>query len=121
MSNTGPDPARAESTPAPAAATTTAPQGDWTDQVTDLIVDLVDQVHDKTTGPVLQGARALVYGAVAVIVAIFVMVSLVILSVRGLTLLVGEVWISYLAIGGLLTVVGTVLWLKRRTAHLPTE
>ena len=121
MSTTGPDPARAESTPVPAVATITTPQGDWTDQVTDLIVDLVDQVHDKTTGPVLQGARALVYGSVAVIVAIFLMVSLVILSVRGLTLLVGEVWISYLAIGGLLTVVGTVLWLKRRTAHLPTE
>ena len=55
----------ASTTPQPGA-----PEPDWTDQVTDLVVDVVDTVRDKATGPVLKVARQAVYGTIAFFVVL---------------------------------------------------
>jgi hypothetical protein len=44
--------------------------------VTELIVDTVDKVRARTTGPVLNVAHASVYGIVAAIVAVPVLVAM---------------------------------------------
>jgi len=104
---------------ASAIGATTPPAGtDWTDQVTDLIVDVVDRVHDKATGPLLQASRALVYGAVAFIVGFFLLVALVIMFVRLLDLLPGDIWIAYTGAGAILTLAGVFFWSKRRASTL---
>jgi hypothetical protein len=87
---------------------------DWTDQVTDLIVDSVDMVRSRTTGPILQGAK----GAVYAIVALVLLVPIVVLAMVGLVRLLnwaipGDVWIVYTLLGIIFVIAGVVLWSKR--------
>lgn len=115
MSPTAPD----QNTVAAAKdASSSRTEPDWTDQVTDLIVDVVDRVHDKATGPLLQASRVLVYGAVAFIVGFFLLVALIIMSVRLLDLLPGDLWIAYAWAGAVLTLAGMFSWSKRRAPTL---
>jgi hypothetical protein len=88
---------------------------DWTDQVTDLIVDSVDKVRSRTTGPLLEASRAGVLALVAVIVLLPVLVIVTV----GLTrffhwLLPGGIWVSYTVMGVLFLLVGVLLWRQRR-------
>ena len=49
-----------------AAGSPTPPPGDdWPAKATDQIVSLVDQIRDKTTGPAIRAARAMVFGFLA--------------------------------------------------------
>lgn len=86
---------------------------DWTDQVTGLIVDSVDKVRDKTTGPILEYSRISVHLVVAVILMVPVSVLAMIGVIRLLTWAVGQAWISYTIIGAVMVIVGTVLWSLR--------
>jgi hypothetical protein len=99
--------------PTSAASPSTPAEPDWTDQVTDLIVDVVDRVHDKTTGPILGIARALVYGTVAFFAAIAVTILGIILIVRLLDRIPGDIWIPYVAIGAVLVLAGLLFWSRR--------
>lgn len=90
-----------------------AAETDWTDQVADLVVDTVDRLHDRTTGPLLKAARGIVYGVVAVMVGLVVLVLLTVLGVRLLDSVPGPIWIPYAALGAVLVVVGAILWSKR--------
>lgn len=97
---------------------------DWPAQATDTIVDLVGQVRDKTTGPVLTAARGAVFGVLIAVLVALGLTSLVIALVR-LTQIGLEaaaeaagreisrataVWLSYLIVGCLFVAVGAVLW-----------
>jgi H+/Cl- antiporter ClcA len=93
-------------------------ESDWTDQVTDLVVDVVDRVHDSTTGPLLTLAKSVVVGLVAGIVGVTAIVLVTLLSVRALDLLPLDIWLPYLVLGVLLTAAGLFLWSKR---HPVTE
>ena len=42
----------------------TRPDDDWSGQAADTVVKVVDAVREKTTGPVLTIARAIVYGLI---------------------------------------------------------
>jgi hypothetical protein len=87
---------------------------DWTDQVADLIVDVVDRVHDRTTGPAVSVAKAAVYGTVAVLVLPVVVVLLLIFVVRVLGLLLDDhLWAGYLGLGVVLVLGGFFAWSKR--------
>lgn len=86
---------------------------DWTDQVTDLIVDVVDRVHDRTTGPLLQASRWLVFGAVALLVIPVLLIIGTILIGRLLGRLPFDIWIAYTAIGALFVIGGLWLWGRR--------
>jgi drug/metabolite transporter (DMT)-like permease len=92
-------------------------EGDWTVQATDTVVDLVGQVRDKTTGPLLTAARGVVYGIVVVILAVAVVVLLSIALLRFTDgYLPGGVWAAYFVVGAVFTIVGFVLWSQRAPA-----
>ncbi len=111
----------AEPAPTTAGAPARMPasnEPDWTDQVTDLVVDVVDRVHDSTTGPLLAIAKSIVVGVVAAIVGVVALVVVTLLTVRSLDLIPGDIWIPYVVLGVLLTAGGLLLWGKR---HEPAE
>lgn len=93
--------------------------GDWPAQAAGSIVDLVDQVRDKTTGRAVTVARGVVFGTLIAVVAIIGAISLVIALVRGTQLFLEHVvgvstetavWASYLAVGAAFIVIGLLLW-----------
>ncbi len=95
--------------------------GDWPAQMADTITRVVGQVRDKTTGPALTVARAVVYGTFAAVVMLAVVVLFVITLVRFVDVYLpdsvfGEehVWATHLLLGLLFTGAGMVLWTKRR-------
>jgi hypothetical protein len=89
---------------------------DWPTQATDTVVRVVGQVRDRTTGPALTVARALVYGMLAAVVGIPALVLVVIALVRLVDVWVPEeVWAAHLIVGAVLTLAGLLLWRKRRT------
>jgi hypothetical protein len=92
----------------------------WADQAADTVVKVVDAVREKTTGPVLTVARAVVYGLIGVFAAIVALIVLVIALTRLIDVyLPGEVWSSYLLLGSVFTVGGLLVWRKRHVvAHV---
>ncbi len=99
----------AQPTPTPPATA----DADWTDQVSDLIVDVVDRVHDKTTGPIVKIAKGAVYGVVAFFAGVMVLILGIILISRLLDRIPGDIWIPYVAIGGILEIAGLIMWSRR--------
>jgi hypothetical protein len=94
---------------------------DWPAQMADSIERVVGSVRDKTTGPALTIARAVVYGTFAGVVAVAAIVLFVIAAVRLLDVYLpdavfGEThtWAAHMLLGLLFTIAGIVLWLKRR-------
>lgn len=92
----------------------TRDEPDWTQQVTDLIVDSVDKVRDRTTGPILDYTHASVHA----IVALIILLPISVLGGVGLVRLLdwaipGDVWIVYAILAAVLSVIGVVLWSKR--------
>ncbi len=110
---------------APSAVSPAAPPAappSWPDQATDLIVQTVGTVRDKTTGPAITGARMVVYGTFGVLVAIVAFILVVILLVRVITVYLtgNRVWITDLALGAVFSIVGIVLWSKAAKASKGT-
>jgi hypothetical protein len=102
------------------AAPPAQPAGDWAAQAADTIERAVGNVRDRTTGPALTVARAVVYGTFAVIVGLAALVLVTIAAVRLIDNYLpdaafGEehVWATYLIIGLVFVVAGAVLWLRR--------
>jgi hypothetical protein len=98
-----------------------SPQEDWPAQMADTIERVVGSVRDKTTGPALTVARAVVYGTFAGVVAVAALVLFVVAAVRVLDSylpdsLFGEThtWAAHLLLGLVFTLAGLVLWLRRR-------
>jgi len=101
---------------APAASTD---EPDWTDQVTDLIVDSVDKVRQRTTGPILEYSRISVHALVALVLLLPIGALFLIGAVRFLDWAIpGGVWIVYAGLGTIFVLVGVVLWSRR--SKLPT-
>lgn len=99
------------------ASTTNPLDADWPRQATEQVVKVVDQVRDKTTGPVLDASRWLVYGLVALMAAgIFAVVSLIGVIRLLDVLLPRGVWLVYLVLGAVFTIAGTICWSKREVA-----
>ncbi|MEZ5381484.1 MAG: hypothetical protein R2754_06765 [Microthrixaceae bacterium] len=97
-----------------ASAASEATDPHWADQVTDLIVDGVDKVRDRTVNPIQAMAKYVVYGAVIAVLALPMLVLSLVLLVRILdAFLPGEVWLPYLILGALFVIAGMVLWAKR--------
>lgn len=91
----------------------TPKEPDWTDQVTGLVVDTVDSVRDMTTGPVLKASRGLVFGTIALLTLVFLGIAGLILAGRAIALIPIPEWMSYLIIGVVFTVAGSILMGKR--------
>ncbi len=110
----------------PAAPTS----ADWPQQATNSIVNVVDKVRDKTTGPAITAARVAVYGTVIVLLAtpifVFVLIGsmrlyerilITIADNRGWAWLQDPMWIVYDTFGLGFVFAGTWCW--RRARHLP--
>jgi hypothetical protein len=91
----------------------------WADETTDTVVRLVGNVRDKTTTPLVYAARGLVFGIIAVFLGVFAAIITVIMATRGAQTALDNVldhdqsvYVSYLAVGTILSLVG--LWLFRK-------
>ena len=83
-------------------------------RATTLVVDFVEIVRGRTTGPLLFIARFIVYGAVLLVTALAVTTLVVITAVKAAnSLLPGGVWAAHLLLGALFTIVGGLFWSKR--------
>ncbi len=94
---------------------------DWPARAAGLVERYVGSVRDKTTGPVLNLSRYLVYistmaliGLVAGGLALILLVRLLV-AVTGYVPGVdnGESWLAYLLLGGIFLVVGLFLWRRK--------
>lgn len=113
-----PNPPSGVMTPSSPAATSPSVEPgsgqDWTDQVTGLIVDSVDKVRSRTTGPILEISKGAVHAVVALVLLLPVAVLGLVLTVHVLTYFVfREVWITYTVLGTLFTLIGVVMWSRR--------
>ncbi len=88
----------------------------WPSEATEFIVRTVGTVRDKTTGPAITAARGAVFGMFAALVGAVAALLGVIALVRVITVYMpGErVWPADLIVGGLLSVVGLLLWARTR-------
>ena len=90
--------------------------GDWPVKAADAVERLVDTIRSKTTGPAIVASRLLVYGLVAIVLALIAAVLLLTLLVRlFVSICQGQVWLADLVMGGLFSFAGLMLW-RRRTA-----
>jgi hypothetical protein len=94
---------------------------DWPAQVADSIESFVGNVRDKTTGPLLTVARAVVYGTFGAVIAVTVFILLIIAFIRFVDSYLpdsvfGEdhMWATYLIVGLVFTIAGGLLWSRRR-------
>jgi hypothetical protein len=94
--------------------------GNWPTQAADAVVKTVDTVRDKTTGPVQTGARGLVYGILASVAGTMVAVLVIIGLVRLLDAVqpFGNIWLPYLELGLVFSVVGYLIFRRRRRIEL---
>ena len=91
---------------------------DWPQQATETIVDFVDNVKHKTTEPATKVVRAVVYGIAIVLLGVPALIMLLVGIVHGLNqvatgVLDLGVWLVYLVLGVIFTIVGAVLWRRR--------
>lgn len=104
-----------EDGPPDTSATRLSLPDDWPAQAADTVVRVVGQVRDRTTGPAVTVARAVVYGLLAAVVGAAALVLLVAALVRFVDVWVPEdVWAAHLIVGAVLTLAGLLLWRKRR-------
>lgn len=92
---------------------------DWPQVATTKIVETVDKVRTKTAEPAIKISRAVVFGVLAAVCALFMLPMLLIALIRGITVLLDEVYWSYFILGGLFTVIGLVVWSKRPKGMVP--
>ncbi len=101
---------------------------DWPEQAADKVADLVDRVKGYTTDNALIAIRALVYGLVALVLAIASTVLAIVIMVRladaylPIGAGVGDAtWSAHLFIGSLLTILGLGAWASRGGSGSPKK
>jgi hypothetical protein len=95
---------------------------DWVSEATQTIERVIDGVRDKAVVPLTTVARALVYGLLAMIVAVAAIVIFAIALVRILDIYLDYipaisegVWVADLVAGAIFVLAGLFLWSKRST------
>jgi glycerol uptake facilitator-like aquaporin len=97
------------------AAPTPNPTDDWPAKAADQIVNLVDQIRDKTTGPAIKAARAMVFGFLAAMLGTAALVLFIVGLVRFVNVYApGGVWVAHGIVGLLFVGSGLFLWAKRQ-------
>lgn len=101
----------------------------WTAEAADRIVATVDTVKSKTTVPVVSIARALAYGLIFAVVGVAAVVVLLVGGLRLLDVYVGNapglrkpgrsVYVVYLVVGMLCSLIG--FWLMSKGRKRPTS
>ena len=94
---------------------------DWTTDAVDTLENVVAAVRDKTVIPAQKATKAVVFG---LLVAFFVLTAVFMLAIalfRVLVVLTGEVWLSYLILGGIFVLVGAFVWTLRSPRNEDTD
>jgi hypothetical protein len=113
------DPTMATRTPGAVSAASQTGR-DWPAETADTIERLVGTVRSKTAEPVERIARVVVYGLLAAVLGIAVLVLFTIALVRFVDVyLPGDVWSAHLLVGVLFTLVGLFLWSRRASSGDP--
>jgi hypothetical protein len=100
----------------PTPTTTAAPQDDWATDAADAIERAVALVRERTVEPAQTATKLVIYGLLAVLIAIPAVILLLIGLFRGLVLLYqGEVWAAWLTLGGIFVLAGALLWARRHS------
>ncbi len=92
----------------------------WASDTANTVVRWVATVRDQTTTKAVYAARGLVYGIIAAFLGTFILVVAVIGLMRGLQALLAlavdeaqAVYLSYFIVGGMLCIIGLLLFNKR--------
>ena len=95
----------------------------WPGDLADAVEHVVGTVRERATTPVVKITRGIVYGLLASFVAITALVALLIGVTRGLQSLLDlgmsqarAVYVSYLIMGGILSLVGVLVLTMRHTS-----
>jgi len=86
-------------------------EGDWAAQLSSKVGQLVEVIRDRTVLPVQRAVRGAIFGVLAFSIVVFVFVALVVGLIRLLNdeVFDGRVWASYLLIGGIFVIAGTLI------------
>ena len=94
----------------------------WAADLADQITDFIGNIRRRTTDNAVKVLRAIVFGLLAVILGIVAVVLAIVGLTRGLQALydLGTSWevavyLSYFTLGGIFTLVGLFLMMKRST------
>ncbi len=89
---------------------------DWPAEAANRVDSLVTGVRDKTVKPLTLAAKGVVYGILVAVLSLVALVLVTAALVRVLDVYAfpGRIWATYTVIGGIFTLVGAFLWLKRR-------
>jgi len=92
----------------------------WATDVADLVETKVQRFRELTTDRIVMLTRAVVFGLLAMILGVALLILLLIGTTRALQALLGlgvsdpaSVYLSYLILGGLLCIIGALLMRKR--------
>jgi hypothetical protein len=89
--------------------------GDWAAQAADKVEQVVATLHEKTTAPILKGARGAVWGVLATFLIIIAVVLLYTAMFRALdSYLPWGVWAAHLIFGVVFTVGGVLIGQRGR-------
>ncbi len=95
----------------------------WAPDLTDQITEFIGNVRKKTTDNAVKAARAVVFGLLGAILGLFALVLALIGITRGLQVLydLGTSWavavyLSYFTLGGIFTLLGLFLMMKRNSS-----
>ena len=96
---------------------------EWATKAADSVELAVAMVNDRAVRPIVVAARAVVFGVLIVTLAIAVLVwgSVGLVRLFDVYLWPGEVWASYLLLGGIFTAGGLVAWHYAHTQAPPAD
>ena len=87
---------------------------DWTTDAADAIENAVAYARDRTVAPAQAAAKAVTYRLLGALLVIPALIMLTAGLFRALTRLYqGEVWASWLTLGGIFVAIGAFLWARR--------
>ena len=95
----------------------------WAPDLAEQITTLVGNVRDKTTNNAIKVVRGVVFGLLGLFLGLVTIVLLLITVTRGMQSLLDiwfewdkAVYLSYFIVGGILTLAGMLLMVKRHSA-----
>jgi hypothetical protein len=94
---------------------------DWTTDLVDNLDSAIALVRDKTVVPAQKATKAVVYGLCVFFFALTAAVMLAVALFRVLVIVTGEVWASYLILGGIFVIAGAFCWTLRSPRTKPEE
>jgi len=89
----------------------------------DFVQAVADTIHDKAVRPAVLAARAIVFGLlVAALAGILVVLgSIAVLRLFDVYVFGHQVWLSYIVLGGALTLCGLAVWTRRTAKPSPAQ